>query len=168
MLKFEGRVWKFGDNVDTDFIVPGRFLNVSDEQVLSQNCFADLRPDFVGNVQSGDIIVAGSNFGCGSSREHAPRAIRAAGIRLIIAVSFARIFYRNAFNIGLPALEYEEASNTFSEGAFLSVNLASGEIKDQGSGNLYIAKPVPVLMMEIVQAGGLVNHIKAAGLLPFF
>jgi 3-isopropylmalate/(R)-2-methylmalate dehydratase small subunit len=160
-MRFEGRVWKFGDNVDTDFIVPGRFLNVSEEQVLAQNCFADLRPDFVRNVRPGDIIVAGSNFGCGSSREHAPRAIRAAGISLIIAASFARIFYRNAFNIGLPAVEYKEAADTFSEGALISVDIASGEIRDQNSGNFYTAKPVPDFMMEIVQTGGLVNHIKA-------
>jgi 3-isopropylmalate/(R)-2-methylmalate dehydratase small subunit len=162
-MKFQGRIWKFGDNVDTDFIIPARFLNVSEDQALAQNCFADLRPDFINNVRHGDIIVAGSNFGCGSSREHAPRAIRAAGIRLIIAASFARIFYRNAFNIGLPALEYEGAADTFSEGATISVDLTKGEIRDQNSRNLYTTRPVPVFMMEIVQAGGLVNHIKAKG-----
>jgi 3-isopropylmalate/(R)-2-methylmalate dehydratase small subunit len=162
-MKFEGRIWKFGDNVDTDFIVPGRFLNTSEEKVLAQNCFADLRPDFVKNVRPDDIIVAGSNFGCGSSREHAPRAIRAAGISLIIAASFARIFYRNAFNIGLPAVEYKEAVDTFSEGDIISVDIASGEIRDQNSGNIYTAKPIPVFMMEIVQAGGLVNYTKARG-----
>lgn len=149
--------------MDTDFIVPGRFLNVSEEQALAQNCFADLRPDFVKNVRHGDIILAGSNFGCGSSREHAPRAIRAAGISLIIAASFARIFYRNAFNIGLPVIECKEAGDTLSEGSLISVDLASGEIRDQNTGNLYKSKSVPVFMMKIVQAGGLVNHIKAKG-----
>ena len=122
-----------------------------------------MRPDFVKNVRHGDIIVAGSNFGCGSSREHAPRAIRAAGISLIIADSFARIFYRNAFNIGLPAVEYKGAAGTFSQGALISVDLATGEIRDQNTGNLYTAKAIPFFMMEIVQAGGLVNHTKARG-----
>jgi 3-isopropylmalate/(R)-2-methylmalate dehydratase small subunit len=166
-MKFEGRVWKFGENVDTDFIVPGRFLNVSEERVLAQNCFADLRPDFVKDVRRGDIIVAGPNFGCGSSREHAPRAIRASGISLIIAVSFARIFYRNAFNIGLPVIECKEAFDTFSEGSLISVDLASGEIRDQKSGNFCTAKSVPVFMMKIIQAGGLVNYIKDKGIVQF-
>jgi 3-isopropylmalate dehydratase small subunit len=110
-MKFEGRVWKFGDNVDTDLIIPARFLNVSDEKELAKNCFVDVMPDFVEKVQAGDVIVAGKNFGCGSSREHAPLALKGAGIRVIIAKSFARIFYRNAFNIGLPLLESDEASN---------------------------------------------------------
>ncbi len=161
-MKIEGRVWKFGNNVDTDLIIPARFLNVSEEHVLARNCFADLRPGFIKNVRPGDIIVAGFNFGCGSSREHAPRAIRAAGISLIIAASFARIFYRNAFNIGLPAVEFREGRGTFSEGDSISVDLASGKIRDQ-NGNLYTAESVPGFMMEIVQAGGLVNHIKAKG-----
>lgn len=162
-MEFKGRVWKFGDNVDTDLIVPGRFLNVSEEQVLARNCFADLRPDFAQNVRPGDIIVAGYNFGCGSSREHAPRAIQAAGIRLIIASGFARIFYRNAFNIGLPAVEYKGSVDAFSEGAVLSVNLSSGEIRNQNSKKLFHAESVPVFMMDIVQAGGLVNYIKTKG-----
>ena len=162
-MKFKGRIWKFGDNVDTDLIVPGRFLNVSDEQVLARHCFADLRPDFAESVRPGDIIVAGYNFGCGSSREHAPRALHTAGINLIIAAGFARIFYRNAFNIGLPAIECKEAVDTFSEGAVIYVDLASGEISDQTSQERFHADPVPAFMMDIVQAGGLVNHIKTKG-----
>src|SRR5512147_2970667 len=101
-MKFQGRVWKFGDNIDTDVIIPARFLNVSDQKTLAANCFVDLRPDFSKTVSPGDVILGGSNFGCGSSREHAPLAIKAAGVSVIIARSYARIFYRNAFNIGLP------------------------------------------------------------------
>lgn len=163
-MKFEGRVWKFGDNVDTDFIIPGRFLNISEDRILAQNCFTDSRPDLVKNVRPGDIIIAGSNFGCGSSREHAVRAIKAVGISVIIAGSFARIFYRNAFNIGMPILESQEAADTFSEGDRVSVDLASGEIRDLSSRNRYTAKSIPDFMMEIVKAGGLVKHIKAKGL----
>jgi 3-isopropylmalate/(R)-2-methylmalate dehydratase small subunit len=162
-MKFEGKVWKFGDHVDTDLIIPARFLNVSDKDELARNCFTDLRPDFVKNVVAGDIIVAGSNFGCGSSREHAPWAIKEAGIRVIVAKSFARIFYRNAFNIGLPILESEEAVNRFQEGDRLSVDLETGELIDQDKKEHLFARPIPDFMREIIQAGGLVNHVKKKG-----
>ncbi len=160
-MEFDGRVWKFGDHVDTDLIIPARFLNVSDEQELARNCFADLRPGFVERVKPGDIIVAGKNFGCGSSREHAAWAIRGAGIRAILAKSFARIFYRNAFNIGLPLLESTEGSDGLKEGDQVSVNLVTGEIKSKNKGERFSAKPIPEFMMEIIKAGGLVNYIKS-------
>ena len=159
-MKFEGNVWKFGDHVDTDLIIPARFLNVSDKDVLARNCFADFRPDFVKNVAYGDIIVAGSNFGCGSSREHAPLAIKETGISVIVAKGFARIFYRNAFNIGLPILESEEAVNMFSEEDRLSVDLETGEIADLNMEKRLLARPIPDFMMNIIQAGGLVNYVK--------
>ena len=159
-MKFEGRVWKFGDHVDTDLIIPARFLNVSDEEELAKNCFVDLRPDFAGKAQVGDVIVAGKNFGCGSSREHATWAIKGAGIRVIIAKSFARIFYRNAFNIGLPLLESEQASDDLEEGDQISVDLLTGKIRNKSKDQQFSAKPIPDFMMEIIHAGGLVNHLK--------
>lgn len=162
-MKFKGRVWKFGDNVDTDLIIPARFLNVSDEMELARNCFADHRPDFVKGVQEGDIIVAGSNFGCGSSREHAPLAIKTAGISAVIAESYARIFYRNAFNIGLPILELKGASRLFEEGGIVSADLSSGEIRANDDGEPSFATPIPEFMREIIQAGGLVSYVKRNG-----
>jgi len=159
-MKFKGRAWKFGDHVDTDMIIPARFLNVSDENKLAENCFADSRPDFVKEVRPGDIIVAGTNFGCGSSREHAPLAIKAAGISVIIAKSFSRIFYRNAFNIGLPILESDEAPDVLSEGDRVLVDLVSGELMDLDSGRSFAAKPIPDFLREIIQGGGLVAYLK--------
>jgi len=159
-MKFKGRVWKFGHHVDTDLIIPARFLNVSELGVLAKNCFADLRPNFAKDVEPGDIIVAGTNFGCGSSREHAPLAIKAAGISLIIADSFARIFYRNAFNIGLPILEMENAGDSFKEGDLLKVDLMTGEIQCLNNKRKFSAKPIPPFMQEIISAGGVVNHIR--------
>jgi 3-isopropylmalate/(R)-2-methylmalate dehydratase small subunit len=162
-VKFQGRVWKFGDNIDTDAIIPARFLNVSDQKVLAANCFVDHRPEFSKAVTPGDIILGGNNFGCGSSREHAPLAIKAAGIAAVVARSFARIFYRNAFNIGLPILECEEAVGAFSEGSNVSVDMDSGEIKGEENGVHFFAKPIPEFMREIIEAGGLVAYIKAKG-----
>ncbi len=159
-MKFEGRVWKFGDHVDTDLIIPARFLNLSDEREIARNCFVDLRPDFVRKVAPGDIIVAGKNFGCGSSREHAAWAIKGAGIQVIIAKSFARIFYRNAFNIGLPLLESDQASDDLKEGDHISVDLLTGKISNEVKDQHFSAKPIPDFMMEIIQAGGLVKHLK--------
>ena len=159
-MKDDGRVWKFGDHVDTDAIIPARFLNVSDKDELARNCFVDLRPDFVGKVKLGDLVVAGKNFGCGSSREHAPWALKGVGIKVVVAKGFARIFYRNAFNIGLPLLESVEAANDLEGGDQVSVNLVTGEIKNMDKGQSFFAKPIPDFMMEIIQAGGLVNHIK--------
>jgi len=162
-MKLTGRVWKFGDNVDTDAIIPARFLNVSDRELLARSCFADLRPEFSKSVRSGDVIVAGRNFGCGSSREHAPLAILAAGIGVVVARSFARIFYRNAFNIGLPILESEEAFEVFSEGERAAADLETGEIRSEAGGVQVFARPIPPFMREIVQAGGLVPYIRAKG-----
>jgi 3-isopropylmalate/(R)-2-methylmalate dehydratase small subunit len=162
-MKVRGRVWKFGDNIDTDAIIPSRFLNVSDQKVLAANCFVDLRSEFSKAVTPGDVILGGNNFGCGSSREHAPLAIKAAGISAVVAKSFARIFYRNAFNIGLPILECEEAAEAFSEGMRIGIDLSSGEIKDDENGVHFFAEPIPEFMREILEAGGLVAYIKAKG-----
>lgn len=159
-MKVQGRVWKFGDHIDTDLIIPARYLNVSDKEELAKNCFADLRPDFAGGAKPGDIIVAGKNFGCGSSREHAPWAIEGAGVRVVIAKSFARIFYRNAFNIGLPILESVPASDALLDGESVSVDLSTGEIARLENDEVFLAKPIPDFMREIIQAGGLVNHIR--------
>jgi 3-isopropylmalate/(R)-2-methylmalate dehydratase small subunit len=158
-MEIEGKAWKFGDNIDTDVIIPARFLNVSDKDILAKNCFADLRPDFGGNA-AGDIIVGGSNFGCGSSREHAPLAIKSAGVGVVIAKSFARIFYRNAFNIGLPILESREAVEAVEDGDELSVDLATGEITNITKGGKYSASPIPDFMRQIIDAGGLVEYVK--------
>jgi len=154
----QGRIWKFGDDIDTDVIIPARYLNVSAASELAKNCFADIRPDFAGEVSVGDILVAGKNFGCGSSREHAPLAIKAAGIKVIIAESFARIFYRNAFNIGLPLLESAEACEALSDGDHASVGLASGEI--EGKGQVFTATPIPDFMAKLIEAGGLVDYVR--------
>ncbi|MEW6667725.1 MAG: 3-isopropylmalate dehydratase small subunit [Thermodesulfobacteriota bacterium] len=162
-MRFEGRVWKFGDNIDTDVIIPARFLNVSDKDQLARSCFIDLRPDFRSGVQPGDILLAGSNFGCGSSREHAPLAIKASGVSAVVARSFARIFYRNAFNIGLPILESAEAADLFSEGARVSVDLESGEIREVQKDRSALAKPLPEFMREMIRAGGLLSYIKEKG-----
>ena len=159
-MNFEGKVWKFGDHVDTDVIIPARFLNVSDKDELAKSCFIDTRPDFAQKAGAGDVIIAGINFGCGSSREHAPLAIKAAGIGVVIAKSFARIFYRNAFNIGLPILESDEVPDFFSEEDRISVDITTGEIKGLDSGQRFFAKPIPPFMQEIIRAGGLVNYIK--------
>ena len=163
-MKLQGTVWKFGDNVDTDLIIPARFLNSFDKDELARNCFADVRPGFMDLISPGDIIVAGKNFGSGSSREHAPLAIKAAGISGIIAESFARIFYRNAFNIGLPILESVEAPSCLEEGSRVSIDLATGEIVNVDTGERFLAKPVPSFMTAIIDAGGLVEYIKKSGL----
>jgi 3-isopropylmalate/(R)-2-methylmalate dehydratase small subunit len=159
-MNIKGKVWKFGDNIDTDVIIPARFLNVSDKDILAKNCFADLRPEFGSSVAKGDIIIGGSNFGCGSSREHAPLAIKAAGIGVIIAKSFARIFYRNAFNIGLPILESKEAVDAMLDGDTVSVDLITGEITNVNKGEKYPASPIPDFMRAIIDAGGLVEYVK--------
>ncbi len=159
-MTIEGNVWKFGDDVDTDLILPARFLNLSDPAELAKGCFLNLRPDFIGRVQRGDVIVGGSNFGCGSSREHAPLAIREAGVGAIVAKSFARIFYRNAFNIGLPLLESEAAAEGLKEGDRVSVDLATGVIENKTSGKIWRANPIPPFMRELIQAGGLVESIR--------
>lgn len=159
-MSIEGRVWKFGDHVDTDLIIPARYLNVSDPVELAKSCFADVRPEFVKEVRPGDIVVAGINFGCGSSREHAPWAMKAAGIVAVIAKSCARIFYRNAFNIGLPVLESVAGAEALREGDRVSIDLSTGSIVDRSQGREYPASPIPDFMRGILTAGGLVNYIK--------
>lgn len=159
-MKIEGKAWKFGDNVDTDLIIPARFLNVSDRKELAKNCFADLREDFSEKVRQGDILIGGRNFGCGSSREHAPMAIKASGVSVIIAKSFARIFYRNSFNIGLPILESDEVVDSIGEGDQVFVDTAAGEIINRKNGKRFAAKPIPDFMQEITREGGLVEYIK--------
>lgn len=162
-MTFHGRVWRFGDNVDTDLIIPARFLNVSDEAELAKHCFEDVRPDFAKDALSGDMVIGGNNFGCGSSREHAPLAIKAKGIRVVVARSFARIFYRNAFNVGLPLLELEEGLEWFLDGETVSVDITTGKISDPSGRRCFFAKPIPEFMRRIVQAGGLVPYIRELG-----
>ena len=159
-MKLRGKVHKYGANVDTDAIIPARYLNISDAAELAKYCMEGIDPDFVARVQPGDIIVAGTNFGCGSSREHAPLCIKAAGVSCVIAASFARIFYRNAINIGLPILECEEAAQASEAGDILEVELATGEIVNTTKGLTFKAKPYPEFMLELVAAGGLVEYTK--------
>lgn len=159
-MKLKGKVHKYGTNVDTDAIIPARYLNVSEPLELSRHCMEDIDAEFLAKVQPDDIIMADTNFGCGSSREHAPLAIKAAGISCVIAKSFARIFFRNAINIGLPLLECPEAVDNTAAGDILEVELATGEIKNLTRGKTLFAKPYPDFMMEIVNVGGLVEHTK--------
>lgn len=156
-MKLKGRVWKFGDNVDTDAIIPARYLNTSDPTELAKHVMEDADPNFPSKIKAGDIIIAGANFGCGSSREHAPIAIKAAGLQAVIAKSFARIFYRNAFNIGLPIFESEDASEKIAEGDEIEIDAAKGKIKNISKGEDYTAKPIPPFMQELISAGGLIE-----------
>jgi len=158
-MKITGKVWKFGNDVDTDLIIPARYLNTSDPGELAKHCMEDADPSFAGKVAPSDIIVAGKYFGCGSSREHAPIAIKAAGVSCVIAKSFARIFYRNAFNMGLLILECEDADQ-FQTGDQLRVDFDKGEIVQLASGKTYRSKPIPPFMQELVASGGLMNHIE--------
>ncbi|MBO8436068.1 MAG: 3-isopropylmalate dehydratase small subunit [Spirochaetes bacterium] len=159
-MKAEGRVFRYGDNVDTDVIIPARYLNTSDKKELASHCMEDIDSSFVKNVQRGDIIVAGKNFGCGSSREHAPIAIKEAGVSCVIATTFARIFYRNSINIGLPILECPEASEEIKAGDKVSVDFSSGVIVDETTGKKYQAEPFPPFMQRLIEAGGLIPYIK--------
>ena len=159
-MKIEGRVWKFGSDVDTDAIIPARYLNQSDPNVLAKHAMEDERPEFTHKVKKGDILSADRNFGCGSSREHAPLALKAAGISCIIAKSFARIFYRNGLNLGLPLLESTEASEAIEEGDRVRVNLATGEIIDLTQKRKFFAKPIPPFMQELIKDGGLIRHLR--------
>lgn len=158
MLK--GKVHKYGANVDTDAIIPARYLNVSEPAELAKHCMEDIDIDFVKKVKPGDIIMATTNFGCGSSREHAPLAIKASGVSCVIAKSFARIFSRNAINIGLPVLECAEAVEKTKDGDILAVDLASGKIKNLNNGKEFIAEPYPEFMAGIISAGGLIEYTK--------
>lgn len=155
-----GRVFKYGENVDTDVIIPARHLNTSEPAELAKHCMEDLDQEFVNQVQPGDIMVAGKNFGCGSSREHAPIAIKASGIQCVIAPTFARIFYRNAFNTGLPILECQEAAEDISTGDEVTVDFATGKIINVTKGVEYQAEPFPPFIQKIIASGGLVNYVK--------
>ncbi len=159
-MNVKGKVIKYGDNVDTDVIIPARYLNTSDPAELARHCMEDLDKTFVSRVNKGDILVAGKNFGCGSSREHAPIAIKASGISCVIAETFARIFFRNAINIGLPILECPEAARDISEGDEVSVDFTTGVITNITKGKQYTAAPFPEFMQEIIAAGGLVGYIR--------
>ena len=163
-MKFRGRIWKFGDNIDTDAIIPARYLNIRDPQGLAAHCMEDADPQFVSKMNPGDIIVGGENFGCGSSREHAPIAIKAAGVACVVAKSFARIFYRNSFNMGLPIFESRDLWDLVENGTEIEVDADAGTIRIEGSaaGPLSIP-PVPPFMQELIADGGLMNHIAKGG-----
>ncbi|NLN05566.1 MAG: 3-isopropylmalate dehydratase small subunit [Clostridiaceae bacterium] len=155
-----GKVIKYGDNVDTDVIIPARYLNTTDKKELASHCMEDIDPDFKNKVEPGDIIVAGKNFGCGSSREHAPIVIKESGISLVIAKSFARIFYRNAINIGLAIIECPECVDEMDEGDKVRVDFDKGEIVNETKNKTYKASPFPPFIQTIIQNGGLINSIK--------
>ncbi len=159
-MKYTGKVWRYGDNIDTDVIIPARYLNTFDPKELAKHCMVDIDETFAQNVKDGDIMVGGKNFGCGSSREHAPVAIKASGVPVVIAASFARIFYRNGINIGLPLLEIGDDVEKIKAGDKLSVDTATGEIKNETSGEVYHAHPLPGFVQDIADAGGLINYIK--------
>jgi len=159
-MLIKGRVWRFGNDIDTDVIIPARYLNTSDAEELARHVMEGVDRDFVKKVKSGDIIVAGKNFGCGSSREHAPIAIKAGGIQAVVAKSFARIFYRNAFNIGLPIFESPEASERINEGDEIEIDADRGIINNITRKEEYKANPVPLFMQELIAAGGLVEWTK--------
>lgn len=163
-MKLKGTLWKFGDDVDTDRIIPARHLNTSDPRELAKYCMEDADPSFASKVKKGDFIVAGKNFGCGSSREHAPIAIKAAGVSCVIAGSFARIFYRNSFNMGLLILECAEVAKDAKNGDKLEVDPGAGVIKNITRKKSYKARPVPEFMQKLVSAGGLMASIKKRGL----
>ena len=158
------KVYKYGDNVDTDVIIPARYLNAPDEKSLASHCMEDIDAGFAGSVEPGDIVVGGSNFGCGSSREHAPLAIKACGVKCVIAKSFARIFYRNAINIGFPIMECPEAVDGISAGDTVTVDFASGVICNETTGKRFQAAPFPEFVNGIIESGGLLKSLKARGL----
>ena len=159
-MKFTGNAIKYGDNVDTDVIIPARYLNTIDKRELASHCMEDIDKNFVNKVKCGDIMIAGANFGCGSSREHAPIAIKESGISLVIAKSFARIFYRNSINIGLAILECPEASENINEGDIVEADLDNGIIYNRTTGESFKTNPFPEFIQKIITAGGLVEAIK--------
>ena len=158
-MNSKGTVFRYGDNVDTDVIIPARYLTTTDAAELARHCLEDLDETFVSRVKAGDILVAGKNFGCGSSREHAPIAIKGAGVSCVIAESFARIFYRNALNIGLPILECPEAAESIRAGDVVSVDFEAGTITDETTGRTFQAEPFPPFMRELIAAGGLAAYV---------
>lgn len=159
-MKIKGKVIKYGDNVDTDVIIPARYLTTTDPQVLKEHCMEDLDPTFRERVTPQTILVAGKNFGCGSSREHAPLSIKASGVQAIIADSFARIFYRNAINIGLPIVEHPEATKAINEGDEVEIDFEKGEIVNLTTGKALTIAPFPPFIQSIVREGGLMNYVK--------
>ena len=160
-MNAKGHVFKYPDNVDTDVIIPARYLNTQDAKELASHCMEDIDKSFVSKVQPGDVMVGGWNFGCGSSREHAPLCIKTSGISVVIAKSFARIFYRNSINIGLPILECPAAADAIAAGDVVSVDFDTGVITDETTGAAFQAEPFPPFIQEIIAAGGLMNSIKA-------
>ena len=159
-MELKGKVWRYGDNIDTDVIIPARYLNTFDPKELAKHCMVDIDESFAQNVKVGDIMVGGKNFGCGSSREHAPVAIKASGIPVVVAASFARIFYRNGINIGLPLLEIGDAVEKIHANDELKIDTATGTIENLTTGDTFHAHPLPGFVQEIAQAGGLINYIK--------
>ena len=159
-MNAKGKVFKYGDNIDTDVIIPARYLNSSDPAELAKHCMEDIDKSFIGNVKLGDIIVGRKNFGCGSSREHAPLAIKAAGVSCVIADTFARIFYRNSINIGLPIIECPEAAEAIAAGDEVEVDFDAGTIRDLTTGATFRAQPFPPFMQKIMAAGGLMNTLR--------
>lgn len=159
-MTLEGSVWKYGDNIDTDAIIPARCLNISTATGLAVHCMEDLDQFFAGSVQAGDLVVAGENFGCGSSREHAPLALKGAGVSCVVAASFARIFYRNAINVGLPILECPEAAKAAEKGHRMQVELKEGRIRNLTTGTVHQAERYPPFMMRIIEAGGLIPYTR--------
>ena len=160
MAVLEGKVWRYGDNIDTDVIIPARYLNTFDPKELAKHCMVDIDKDFAQKVRPGDIMVGGKNFGCGSSREHAPVAIKACGVPVIIAASFARIFYRNGINVGLPLMEIGDNVERIHAGDKLSVDLSSGKIRDITTGETFQATQLPGFIQDIAKAGGLIQYVK--------
>ncbi len=160
-MTLKGRAWKYGDDVDTDVIIPARYLNTSDPADLARHCMEDIDAEFAAKVRPGDFLVAGKNFGCGSSREHAPMAIKASGASAVIARSFARIFYRNAFNMGLPIFEAPQAVDEIEAGDLLALDMEGGTLRNETKGRQYAIPPVPPFMQELVAAGGLLNYMAA-------
>ncbi|MGA1789859.1 MAG: 3-isopropylmalate dehydratase small subunit [bacterium] len=160
MKKIKGKAWKYGDNINTDEIIPARYLNTTDPQELARHCMEDLDREFVSQAKPGDILVGGTNFGCGSSREHAPLCIKAAGLSCVIAASFARIFFRNAINIGLPIIESEEASTRIRSGDEIEVLVGAGKVLNLTRNEEYEIVPYPPFMKELIASGGLMNYIK--------
>lgn len=159
----KGTVHKYGDNIDTDVIIPARYLNTPNAQELAAHCMEDIDPDFVKKVKPGDIVVGGQNFGCGSSREHAPLALKTAGVACVIAASYARIFYRNSINIGFPILESPEAAAEIAAGDEIEVDFDTGAIADKTTGKTYMAQPFPPFIQNIIKAGGLLNALQKGG-----
>jgi 3-isopropylmalate/(R)-2-methylmalate dehydratase small subunit len=159
-MTIKGKVWKFKDNIDTDVIIPARYLNTSDPKELALHCMEDYNPEFIKKLNKGDIIVAGNNFGCGSSREHAPIALKEAGVSCVIAKSFARIFFRNAINIGLPIFESEEIADQCSEGDLIKVDTAKGLIENINKNRAYKLKSLPDFIQNIISLGGLRGYVK--------